>query len=165
MRNLERQDSIALLYMIKSNLINSKYPPHYNSDFEFYNLSHYFNCYAYAMQFRCLYVQKYWPGFLSSSIPNKYNEKSIVDSFLKDCIMLELDFDFDKMKKQLYNDAYRVGIMWGKYEEDFHFIRENIDGTWSHMLGLGGSVERIFNPFEIDDYYLLKTVKIKRKQC
>ena len=52
-----------------------------------------------------------------------------------------------KVKNNRINFAFFVGITAGKEDGDFHFVRQNLNGKWSHKLGYGGEVEYFKNSF------------------
>ena len=50
-----------------------------------------------------------------------------------------------KPKNNKINVAFFIGKTAYKTNGDFHFARQNHDGTWSHKLGFKGEVERFVN--------------------
>ena len=56
--------------------------------------------------------------------------------------------------------GYKISLY--ESSDDFHFIRQNEDGTWSHKLGYSDLVERIDNPskYLFDEYECIKTLEI-----
>ena len=75
-----------------------------------------------------------------------YTKEDAEKSFLLD--MSNLGFKVRKMKKapkpknNKINIAFFIGKTAGETNGDFHFVRQNHDGTWSHKLGYEGEVER-----------------------
>lgn len=46
-----------------------------------------------------------------------------------------------KVRNNRLNFAFFIGITAGKPDGDFHFVRQNINGTWSQKLGYEGRVD------------------------
>lgn len=72
---------------------------------------------------------------------------------------LEIDYydsDIDSSNK---HNGYKIALY--KSIDDFHFIRQNNDGSWSHKKGYDQIIERI-NPEDtlFDDFKLVKTLEI-----
>lgn len=178
---------IALLQDLKECIKRASYPPKYESDHDFYEYGNetnfgfgiekkLFNCYAYAMQFDVdLYKSKYYenkrencikynPGFLSNNIPLIYTIDSLIEAVYYDLEILGINMSCCDLASPISNDSYKIAIMIesNKINKDFHFIRQNYDGSWSEKQGYGGSVN-IVNPKEQNkNYVLIHTIKIKR---
>ena len=55
--------------------------------------------------------------------------------------------------------GYKISLYYN-YGEDFHFIREDFDGKWSHKMGYSGSIERVKPSERIFKYNLVTTYEI-----
>ena len=103
------------------------------------------NCYAYAIN------NHYIPGttsFYYKQQPGQYYGNSIIAPYNKDDLENAIENDFNKYNLQ-YNThlifkkvsrfeicpigTYKIAIV--RYDGDYHFYRQNTDGTWSHKPG------------------------------
>lgn len=166
MEPMEVVNTLRAYRALRENIINATYPPNFSSDYTFYSKSPHFNCYAYAMQFRELGFD-YEPGFVTTVVPERYNIDSLVRAFYEDCKALLLSYNPCSIDEPNNKDEYKVGIMIEKYghhssNRDFHFIRENVDGSWSEKAGYLGFVRTVENIKGHSKYDLVEVVKIKR---
>lgn len=130
------------------------------------------NCYCYALgfltpeEFNIPYhriISKHMShniGFISGNVTDIASKEEIVDNFL-----LDLDYLGIKHFETGVNDKNRHGgykISFFKSPHDFHFIRQNIDGVWSHKLGYTPTIEKIEMPQErvLGRYNYVKTLEI-----
>ena len=115
---------------------NQPIPPLYNPD-DYNNLS--FNCYAYALQL-CMDCKNYYisPGFMSKQINSRYDipytKEYIVDSFKKDCALLDLQVFPSTVLEPLRSDEYKIAIYFIE-NFGFHFARLDSNGKWSEKPG------------------------------
>jgi len=121
------------------------YPPNFVVDY-----SHYRNCYAHALN--CMYEDRDYSVYSPGAITATFNESDIFysedchiyfreDLYLKlikrDCSMLGIDAQCCSYGAQLAENAYKIVLAYSNAENDFHFIRQNADGLWSHKPGFG----------------------------
>lgn len=184
---MSKYTNINLLRDLKENISKVNYPPNYRDDHDFYQYANdtnfgfgsgkrVFNCYAYALQFnvdlyRSIYYKnlmrdfiRYCPGFLTDDVPDFYCEENLVKLFFSDLDVLGIKFSDCNLEDDVTSDSYKVIIMLEKklIYKDFHFIRQNSDGSWSEKEGYYGNV-KIVNPDEkIKRYNLIHTVKLKK---
>ena len=163
-------------------LIN--YPLSYANDFNDFNNNLNFNCYAYALGLKTKddfeFVLKsalsiYDPGTISGfdTIDEKklilYDEKKLIEAFFADCDVLGIKCISTSIDSNVSSDASKVAIYIEPKSEiirDFHFARQNIDGTWSNMVGAGGPVSVLYdNEVErIPGYNFLGAYSLKKKK-
>lgn len=182
MRNAVIKD----LYNIRDEIQERFAVPSFEGDYDFYadlhsGVDESTNCYGYAMQIHRKYVPSnigypfLEPGFLSGEYTQPYNEKTLIRAFKSDCHFLYLDVQDADIRKPPRKDAYKIGVFFDftkvyKFENfataktAYHFIRQNVDGTWSHKYGLFGPVE-IYDGDNIESRYdLVGTYEISRKK-
>lgn len=128
------------------------------------------NCYCYSLMiptpevfisnYRCKsgYDFSHDIGFISGK---EYSDDIDVcyDNLRSDLDFLGINYydsDIDSSNK---HDGYKIAFY--KSIDDFHFLRQNNDGTWSHKKGYDQIIERI-NPEDtlFDDFKLIKTLEI-----
>lgn len=129
------------------------------------------NCYCYAIGFTTPRIigEKYYEssnhtlrhdvGFISG-IPYSNNRKCLIDSLESDLEKLGIDFyDCNPDSKNIHG-GYKIALY--RSFIDFHFLRENGDGSWSHKLGYGNKIERFDTlPLIVNrDYDFVKTLEI-----
>ena len=97
-----------------------------------------------------------------------------LDTFKKEEVLNYLYSDLDALNIQWYDSEIDKKIEHGGYkiallvdenpiDSDFHFVRQNLDGTWSEKDGCGCEVVSITTPeeFTSDPYYkYVKTLEI-----
>lgn len=147
----------------------SKENPSFEKDYR-WNLYNEGNCYCYALMLPTpgAFIRAYYSkdkhefphdvGFLSGK---EYSDDIDVcyDNLRSDLDYLGIDYydsDIDSSNK---HNGYKIAFL--KSINDFHFLRQNIDGTWSHKKGYDQIIERI-NPEDtlFDDFKLVKTLEI-----
>lgn len=140
---------------------------------DFYRDNHFYlngNCYCYALMiptpdvFNDSYNSKsklafsHDIGFLTG---NEYSND------VGDCITnLESDLDFlnisyydSDIDEENKHNGYKIAFY--KSFDDFHFLRENKDGTWSHKLGYDGKIVRVVpDDIILGDYRYVKTLEL-----
>ena len=128
----------------------------------------YGNCYSYALGLRC-------PKIFARMFDEKciiffpYNVGLMQTSFTShDKCELDLESDLDSLGIKHFDVDYDEPCEHGGYkislyesDDDFHFIRENSDGSWSHKLGFSASVEKVKpSKYLFDEYEYVKTLEI-----
>jgi hypothetical protein len=128
------------------NIKNALFPPEWDaSNDSCYTLDPYnYNCYAYALQLRIPLIAyediNYQPGFLTNATPcNKvYDQQSLLTGFLSDCEFLGLKAEETETDSPLMKSAYKIMVChYDPAIQDFHFVRQNKDGNWSHIESWG----------------------------
>ena len=151
----------------------ASYPPVFESDKDFYSKSE-LNCYAYALQLKTDVVSLrkrcqseylyYMPGLLSKSNYNpNFISSHIVDYFLSDLDTFGIKHEETHEDAEIEENAYKIAVYKSLVANfDFHFMRQNVDGSWSEKAGKYGEVKKR-NLYVISDLHVLETiVKIKR---
>lgn len=102
------------------------------------------NCYAYALGLDVsiydLDIEEFSPGFTFGEIPKCYSKESLLEYIVKDLDNLKIDFRFVNDYYKLGGNEWKVAIFGGQeYScdsfDDFHFLRQTIDGIWTHKTG------------------------------
>lgn len=179
MSKIDEEVRNIYLSKLKSDLERASFPPSYDGDFDFYDSSFGFNCYAYAMQFKTSYedLQNIHPdmlypynlGYISRGIPIfSYDSDNVLRYFLDDCNILGLDVRSSTLYDENLPDEYKIAILINKFrsistgEKDYHFLRQNDDYTWSEMKGLCGPVGLVSSPLNYRCHDLVEVVKIRK---
>ena len=128
-------------------ILNSlgNYPPQFVTDFSIYR-----NCYAHALN--SMYEDRDYTVYSPGAIYATFNDSDIFtdcdakyyfreDLFIKlikrDCSVLSIDAVCCSFDSKIDENAYKIALTYSKADNDFHFIRQNIDGSWSHKAGYG----------------------------
>lgn len=120
------------------------YPPIFVTDFSIYR-----NCYAHALN--CMFEDRDYTVYSPGAIYATYNGSDIMtddlryyfrdDLFIKlikrDCSVLSINANCCSFDSKIEENAYKIAITYSKADNDFHFIRQNADGSWSHKPGFG----------------------------
>ena len=121
------------------------------------------NCYAYSLDVKVNpYPQVFWalqPG-TSDSFSNIYNENYLTKSFLETMVAYDsvnYNFGFESIGEndKCYSGWYKVALVIAP-NSDYHWYRQNSDGTWSHKPGsrnvrkVDYNGEIIYNPRTCD---------------
>lgn len=159
--------SIYKLYRqyLKLSMKISTNKPKYNSDKTSYP---YGNCYSYALGFHCpeefakIFDEKCAIAFpfnigLMNSFFTSYDKlSSDLDSDLDSLDIKHYDIDYDE---PCSHGGYKISLY--ETDDDFHFIRENSDGSWSHKIGFDGEVSKVKPSKYLLGYYeYIKTMEI-----
>lgn len=139
--------------------------PSFDMDKSYYP---YGNCYSYALGLRC-------PEIFAHMFDEKcimffpYNIGLMHTFFTSyDRCEFDLESDLDSLGIKHFDVDYEEPCEHGGYkislyesDDDFHFIRENSDGSWSHKYGFSNGVE-IVKPakYLFDKYEHVKTMEI-----
>lgn len=131
------------------------------------------NCYTYALDLYGAYEFFSSPD-INVGFANGYNTEfkdinELLERFYFDCEILGISVFNSSIERENTHGGYKIAIYFGKRikygDVDFHFLRENSDGTWSERIGYDGvvrlydglpkeSIEREFS------YKLIKVVEI-----
>ena len=112
----------------------------------------YTNCYGYVFNMWIVSEEDHrfsYLGWTEMEDNVCYTKEDAEKAFLLD--MRNLGFKVRKINKapkpknNKINIAFFIGKTIDKANGDFHFARQNHDGTWSHKLGFEGKVERFVN--------------------
>lgn len=133
------------------------------------------NCYCYALMLPTPkeFYDAYMNACVDVDLPLSFHhdvgfisEKkcSLKPSKLLDNLKSDLDSlgiyyyetDIDSINN---HGGYKISLYYN-YGEDFHFIREDSDGKWSHKMGYSGSIERVEPSERIFKYNLVTTYEI-----
>ena len=161
-----------LIKICKNAVEMASIPPQYNPD-EWKGKE--FNCYAYALRIcvdlRAYYNREIVPGFLSIGKNAFYQEspETMLKLFKQDCETLNLKVSETSLNEPLNENEYKVAVYacaCGNYK-DFHFIRQDSNGNWSHKRGWLKPIETyeekdILKKFGI--YEFVKMFKIAKKE-
>lgn len=112
------------------------------------------NCYSYAlglptpfliwfsMVFNCDYGFSAKPGF---SVDKEYyswrNTEALITGLYQDCDSLGIEVYDSSLEEQNSHGGYKIALYNGN--ADFHFMRQDDDGLWSHKLGYRAPVKRV----------------------
>lgn len=121
------------------------YPPNFCVDY-----SPYRNCYAHALN--CMFEDRdysvYSPGiissifndsdcFFSNDLDMYFREDLFIKLIKRDCLALSINAFTCNYDSKPYENAYKIALTYSHVGNDFHFIRQNSDGCWSHKPGFG----------------------------
>ena len=125
------------------------YPPTFSVDY-----SPFRNCYAHALN--CNYEDRdfsiYSPGaiyadFNGSEIFNDEEYFFDYNLFIKlvkrDCSVLSITASTCSFDSKLREQSFKIALTYSRTDNDFHFLRQNADGSWSHKPGYGNLFKRI----------------------
>lgn len=78
----------------------------------------------------------------------------------KDLELLGIDYYECTMLGDTHHGGYKIAFFKAPF--DFHFIRQNMDGSWSHKLGYNPIIEKVEMPQErvLRKYNYIKTLEI-----
>ena len=121
------------------------YPPIFHPDYSFYR-----NCYAHALN--CDYEDRDFSVYSPGAIYATSNGSDIFfdddeyffdyDLFIKlvkrDCSVLSISSSTCSFDSKLRDESYKIALTYSKKDNDFHFLRQNYNGIWSHKPGFGG---------------------------
>lgn len=146
--------------------------PSFEQDYR-WNLYSEGNCYCYALMlptpeiFARTYMSKsksefeHYIGFLSGK---EYSDDIGVcyDNLRNDLDFLGIDYYETDIDTHNSHGGYKISFL--KSIDDFHFIRQNTDGTWSHKRGYSSYIERTsFDAKILEDFKRVKTFEIVKR--
>lgn len=119
------------------------YPPTFSAD-----SSPFRNCYAHALN--CMYEDRDFSIFTPGCIWAESNGNDIFhdgvyffdpDLFIKsvkrDCSVLSIVASACSFDSKLRENSCKIALSYSKVDNDFHFLRQNSNGLWSHKPGFG----------------------------
>ena len=146
--------------------------PSFEKDYR-WNLYSEGNCYCYALMLPTpkAFVSAYYSkgkhefphdvGFLSGK---EYSNDIGVcyDNLRSDLDFLGIDYYETDIDACNSHGGYKISFL--KSIDDFHFLRQNIDGSWSHKRGYSSYIERTsFDAKILEDFKCVKTLEIVKR--
>lgn len=140
---------------------------------DFYKDKHFYlngNCYCYALMiptpdiFNDSYNSKskfafsHDVGFLAG---NEYSNDvgDCITNLKDDLEFLDISYYDSDIDEETKHNGYKIAFY--KSPDDFHFLRENKDGTWSHKLGYDGKIVRVIpDDIILGNYKYVKTLEL-----
>ena len=173
----EEINSLYIEYLKLYVQVSERIPKYNSLDLKFKGTRH--NCYFYALDFAIPQVfddamssigynrLENSVGIISSGMPIwEINRTNLLDKFYADMDTLNIKvYNSDKYSCNIH-DGYKVGIYIddNSISNDYHFVRENSNGNFSHKCGYFSRPELLTCLRDIirTDYYyeLIKTVEL-----
>lgn len=128
------------------------------------------NCYCYALGFTTpdifndVFVKfddkmiGHNIGFVSDTVIDVSNSHDLMFGFENDMAYLGIKCYDSEIDKPNSHNGYKVSLYRGF--DDFHFTRQNSDGSWSHKVGYEPIVIKCTDPFNVLDYEIVHTYEI-----
>lgn len=128
------------------------------------------NCYCYALgfltpeEFNIPYQRitskpmSHNIGFISDNHTDISSKEDIVKNFLLDLDYLGIKHFETKVNAKNRYGGYKVSL-YNTYD-DFHFSRQNIDGSWSHKIGYTSPILKCSDPLDNLYYNYITTFEI-----
>ena len=157
---------------LKEYISISKENPFFEKDYR-WNLYSEGNCYCYALMLPTpkAFVRAYYSkgkhefphdiGFLSGK---EYSNDIAIcyDNLRSDLDFLGIDYYETDIDECNSHNGYKISFL--KSIDDFHFLRQNIDGSWSHKRGYNSYIERTsFDAKILEDFKRVKTLEIVKR--
>jgi len=130
-------------------ILSQPFPP--RDDSSEWELLH-VNCYAVALQLKMAnlspFLHRIAPGFLTKEITscifptNILYPEHIIRGFKRDCHALGRSCRKTTLHGKIPPNSYKVAV-YCKPGRDFHFIRQNSDGTWFEINGWDGDFRKV----------------------
>lgn len=132
-------------------LLNSvgSYPPDFVVDD-----SPYRNCYAHALN--CMLEDKDYSVYSPGAITALFNDSDFFDGGMyyfspdlcirlikRDALCMKNNAFVCNYDSRLLENAYKIALTYSKADNDFHFLRQNSDSSWSHKPGWGSLRKRV----------------------
>jgi len=143
--------------------------PLYSKDFDKYL---YCNCYCYALGLtlpsiiKLLYKHStkddmgHTIGFISKK-DYKFDINTILENLYMDLDTLKISVYDSDITKSPEHGGYKISLYLENNGEDFHFIRQNINGLWSDKLGYTNIIRDLDTPKPPNfNYEYVKTFEI-----
>lgn len=162
---MRKEEKIAL---IRKSIQENRYPLQYQY-LSYYKSS---NCYSYAIGSK--YVESesddeyiYNLGCMSGLYPAR-NRLEAEKAFISDMDVIGINVRKSSFEEQLHEQEWKIAFFYDDYcvyFYDFHFARQNADGSWSHQEGIRRPIRCFeYSPeyctdIELLGYYILKVNK------
>jgi len=143
--------------------------PEYSKDFDKYFLC---NCYCYALGFKYPtlfhHIYKHITdedfghniGFISKKDYIK-DINMILETLYSDLDILKISVYDSSINTHPKHGGYKISLFLENSGEDFHFIRQNYDGSWSDKIGYTSTIRQLDYPEPEDlNYKHVKTIEI-----
>lgn len=97
---------------------------------------------------------------------NGWTEAEFLDRLYADLDTLKIKAYPSTINAEVKHNGYKIACFLGKYNKDFHFARQNINGLWSQKIGFNDRLYLSDNPMSFLDkishynFELVKTIEI-----
>ena len=144
---------LYLEYLKLSVYLNSK--PVFYDDINYDNV----NCYMYSLMldFPSIFPTNLMQGFNIGFISCKESRNELVNLYSDLEALNIMYYEIDKEQEPIHG-GYKILMFKGP--GDFHFRRENIDGSYSEKLGFSNYIKECANPFNYKNYKFVKALEI-----
>ena len=108
----------------------------------------YRNCYAHALN--CMFQDRDYSDYSPDAITalfsgsdcfvsgdNYFTQDLCIKLIKRDALCMERNAFVCDYSSKLYENAYKIVLTYCKSDNDFHFLRQNSDGSWSHKPEFG----------------------------
>ena len=126
--------------------------------------SPYRNCYAHALN--CMYEDSDYSVYSPGAITAAFNDSDCdnddgefyfradlsIKLIKRDCSALSINAFGCDYDSKLHENESKIALTYSKADNDFHFLRQNADGSWSHKPGWGDA-RRSLIPSELIPYH------------
>lgn len=141
------------------------YPPTFVTD-----ISPYRNCYAHALN--CMYEDKDFSVYSPGAIYATFKETDLffenedfyfradlcIKLIKRDCSVVNINANCCDFDSKVNENTSQIVLTYSKQDNDFHFLRQNADGLWSHKPGFGSIRRRVKS--ERIDYHGESSIEI-----
>lgn len=131
------EDVVLLKRMLKSKRF-PPYSPRFADGLE--EVAGQYNCYAHIWGLDRDEIEQFpenevfdIPGFSGLEFEFPVNEEDLVQKVFQDMDLLDVDIRISSVDEPLKADEWKIAIYYS--DHDFHFMRQDSDGTWSHKVG------------------------------
>lgn len=129
------------------------------------------NCYAYALDIpiKTQFHSDYWVGRYSAENSRQFTDteynstRELVEAFLNDLYELGIEVSSYRPNEISQKGSYNIGLLYERVPDDFHFVRQDVDGSWSHKLGFVHMPEKITLEKLEDCYTVVSYFNLKRR--
>lgn len=163
---LEEIKRLYIRYIYLSTKIGTNNPKYKDFDVDYSGG----NCYCYALgfltpeEFNIPYhriTSKHMThniGFISGNVTDIASKEEIVDNFLLDLDCLGIKHFETSVNDKNRHGGYKVSL-YNCYD-DFHFSRQNKDGSWSQKIGYTSTILKCSDPLDNLYYRYITTFEI-----
>ena len=137
----EKVRKIEDVELLKRILKSKKYPPYspYLAD-GLEEVAGKYNCYAHIWGLDKGEIEQFpenevfdIPGFSGLEFEFPSSEEDLVQKVFQDMDLLDVDIRISTVDEPLQADEWKIAIYYS--DHDYHFMRQDRDGTWSHKVG------------------------------